>query len=103
VQHGSTQEQPLEELGFLETVKNPGMYAVAVSGQYGVVVGDTGNLLTTADGGETWTPHDLPEKKRLVWIRAASMTAGTNGFVVGATGFAAAIDHDQVVLPGGAH
>ncbi len=101
VQHGSTEAGSLEELGFLETIKNPGLYDVAVAGQYGVVVGDTGNVLTTADGGETWTPRALPEKQRLVWLRAVSIIPGTHGFVVGAGGFAAAIDHDQIVLPAG--
>ena len=88
-----------EELGFLETIKNPGMYDVAVAGDYGVVVGDTGNVLTTSDGGETWTPRDLPEKERLVWLRAVSIVPGTHGFIVGANGFTAAVDHDRIVLP----
>jgi photosystem II stability/assembly factor-like uncharacterized protein len=99
VQHGATQTEALEELGFLETLKNPGLYDVDVAGRYGVVVGDTGNLLTTADGGETWTPRELPEKQRLVWMRGVSLLPGTHGFVVGAGGFAAAMDRDQVVLP----
>lgn len=99
VQHGSLEAGSLEELGFLETIKNPGLYDVAVAGDYGVVVGDTGNVLTTADGGETWTPRDLPEKERLVWLRAASIVPGSHGFVVGAGGFMAAVDQDRIVLP----
>ena len=99
VQHGATQTESIEELGFLETLRNPGLYDVSVAGQYGVVVGDTGNLLTTADGGETWTLRELPEKQRLTWMRGVSLVPGTHGFVVGAGGFAAAIDHDQLVLP----
>lgn len=99
VQHGASEAGAIEELGFLDTIKNPGMYDVAVSGRYGVIVGDTGNLLTTADGGDTWTKHDLPEKQRLVWLRGVSMVPGTHGFVVGAGGFAAAIDGDRLVLP----
>src|SRR3989454_913077 len=67
--------------------------------QHGYIVGEFGTLLATADGGETWEPHELPEKQRLVWMRAVSMVPGTHGFVVGAGGFAAAIDHDQVILP----
>jgi photosystem II stability/assembly factor-like uncharacterized protein len=99
VQHGSMEAGTIDELGFMETIKNPGLYDVAVAGDYGVVVGDTGNLLTTADGGETWTLRELPEKQRLVWMRGVSMVPGTHGFVVGAAGFAAAIDHDGVILP----
>ena len=100
MQRGSEQAEQLDELGFMETLKNPGFYDVRVSGQYGVVVGDTGSLLTTTDGGETWTRYALPEKQRLVWMRGASL-AGEHGFVVGANGFSAAIDRGRVLLPGG--
>ena len=99
VQHGSAETGSIEELGFLETLKNPGLYALAVTGRYGVVVGDTGTLLTSADGGETWSPRELPEKERLVWMRGVSLAQGAQGFVVGANGFAAAIDDGRVVSP----
>jgi photosystem II stability/assembly factor-like uncharacterized protein len=99
VQHGSARAESIEELGFLETLKNPGLYDVDVSGRYGIVVGDTGNVLTTSDGGETWTDAELPESQRLVWMRAVSLAPGTHGFTVGAGGFAATIDQDRVVLP----
>ena len=99
VQRGRAGVDNLEDLGFMETLKNPGLYDVQVVGQQGVVVGDTGMILTSVDGGDTWTPHVLPEKQRLVWMRAASLAAGTHGFVVGAGGFSATLDRDQVVLP----
>ena len=100
VQHGAMELGSVEELGFLETLKNPGLYDVSVVGQYGVVVGDTGNLMTTADGGETWTARELPEEERLVWLRGVSLLpGGSAGFAVGARGFMAAIDHGQIVLP----
>src|SRR2546430_2530172 len=100
VQHGALAIESLEELGFLETLKNPGLYDVRMAGQQGVVVGDTGNLMTTADGGETWTARELPEKQRLVWLRGVSLLPdGSAGFAVGAGGFMAAIDHGQIVLP----
>ena len=101
VQRGRTEAGALEELGFLEVLKNPGLYAVKIAGQYGVVVGDTGTLLSTADGGETWSRLELPEKDRLAWMRDVSLVPGTHGFTVGAAGFSAAIDHDQVTLPDG--
>jgi len=103
VQHGALAIESLEELGFLETLKNPGLYDVRMAGQQGVVVGDTGNLMTTADGGETWTARELPEKQRLVWLRGVSLLPdGSAGFAVGAGGFMAAIDHGQIVLPANA-
>ena len=100
LQRGRARAEALEDLGFMETLKNPGLYAVQVVGQYGVVVGDTGVLLASADGGETWTPRALPEKHRLVWMRAASLVDG-HGFVVGAGGFALPIDGDRPVLERG--
>jgi photosystem II stability/assembly factor-like uncharacterized protein len=100
VQHGAISAESIEELGFMETLKNSGLYDVEMDGQYGVVVGDTGNLMVTSDGGESWTARALPEKQRLVWLRAVSLTPGAEGFVVGAGGFAAAIEHDRIILPG---
>lgn len=99
VQRGRAGMEDLEALGFMETLKNPALYDVQFAGQYGVIVGDTGMILTSADGGETWTARTLPEKQRLVWMRAASLVPGTHGFVVGSGGFAATLDHDQVTLP----
>jgi photosystem II stability/assembly factor-like uncharacterized protein len=100
-QRGTSATESVEQLSFLEAAKNPGLYSVAVMGQYGVVVGDSGTLLVTDDGGETWTPHDLPEKDRLTWVRGVSVVAGGHGFVVGAGGFLAALDHADLTLPGG--
>jgi photosystem II stability/assembly factor-like uncharacterized protein len=101
VQRGEVASERLEDLGFLESIKNPGLYDVHVVGRYGVVVGDTGVLLTSVDGGETWTRRELPEAQRLVWMRGVSLLPGTRGFVVGANGFAAAVERDRVVLPNG--
>ncbi len=98
-QRGSADEKSIEELGFMETLNNPGLYSVSAAGQYAVVAGDTGTVLTTADGGDTWAAQELPEKQRLTWLRGASLVPGTHGFVVGASGFSLALDHDKVVLP----
>jgi photosystem II stability/assembly factor-like uncharacterized protein len=98
VQHGAAEAGSIEDLGFLETLKNPGLYGVEVRGQYGVVVGDTGKLMISENGGKTWTSRELPEKQRLVWLRGVSIVPGTHGFVVGANGFSAGIDRDRLVL-----
>jgi photosystem II stability/assembly factor-like uncharacterized protein len=100
VQRGEVEHEALEDVGFLETIKNPGLYDVDVRGQHGVVVGDTGVLLTTADGGETWQRHELPESQRLVWMRGVSL-ASPNGFVVGANGFAARVEGERVLPANG--
>src|SRR5262249_3142246 len=101
LQRGEAQPEALEEFGFLEALKNPGLYAVKVAGQYGVVVGDTGMVLTTSDGGDSWTRLELPDKDRLVWMRDVSLVPGTHGFTVGASGFSALIDQNRVTLPNG--
>ena len=82
-------------------IKNPGLYAVKVEGDRGIVVGDTGVLLTSTDGGETWGRLELPEKDRLVWMRDVSLVPGSGGFAVGANGFSAQVDRNEVRLPGG--
>ena len=99
VQRGSVAAGSIEELGFLEALKNPGLYGVQVAGRYGVVTGDTGMVLTSTDGGETWVRHELPGKQQLVWLRAVSLGDGPEGFVVGGNGFTARIEQDRVVLP----
>ena len=100
VQRGIAEAGALEDVGFLDTIKNPGIYAVSVKGQYGVIVGDTGILLTTDDGGDTWTQRDLPDKQKLVWMRGAGATSDRTAFVVGAAGFSARLDGDRVVYAG---
>jgi len=101
VQRGAVEAGSIEELGFLEALKNPGLYAVQVAGRYGVVIGDTGMVLTTADGGETWTRRELPGKQQLVWMRGASLAGGPEGFIVGGSGFTARVEQDRIVLPAG--
>ena len=99
VQRGVARSESLEELGFLDALKNPGLYAVAVVGQYGVIAGDTGTLLVSSDGGETWSERPLPEKDRLRWMRAVSLVPGTHGLAVGAGGFIVPIAGDQIGTP----
>ncbi|MFN8544378.1 MAG: YCF48-related protein [Candidatus Binatia bacterium] len=101
VQHGVAEASTLEEFGFLDALRNPGFYAVRVLGEEGIVVGDTGTILTTADGGETWKRLELPAHDRLVWMRDVSLVSGTQGFAVGAAGFSVAIDRGTVKLPRG--
>ena len=101
VQHGKPDVAGVEEINFRETLKNPGMYAVRVEGDYGIVVGDVGMVLTSSDGGRTWTRRELPDEDRLVWLRDVSLAPGTGGFTVGAAGFDARVEHADVVLPDG--
>jgi photosystem II stability/assembly factor-like uncharacterized protein len=100
VQRGEVEAGALEDVGFLDTIRNPGIYDVAVAGSYGAIVGDTGILLTTNDGGETWSQRELPEKQRLVWMRGVGVTPGNAAFVVGSGGFSARLDGEKVVFSG---
>jgi photosystem II stability/assembly factor-like uncharacterized protein len=101
VQHGHPEEAGVEEISFSDTLKNPGMYAVRVDGDHGIVVGDMGMILTSSDGGHTWTRRELPDRDRLVWMRDVSLAPGGGGFAVGASGFDARVERDDVVLPDG--
>ena len=98
-QRGHEEGQALDDVGFLDTLKNPGLYAVRVLGRQGVVAGDTGVLLTTTDGGNTWAQLELPQRQRLTWMRAVSVLPGGDGFVVGGNGFMAKIEQGKVRLP----
>jgi photosystem II stability/assembly factor-like uncharacterized protein len=102
VQRGNPEIAPVEEVSFRETLKNPGMYAVQVEGDTGVIVGDTGMVLTSSDGGRTWSQRELPGERRLVWMRDVSLAPGARGgFAVGAGGFDATVDRAELVLPDG--
>jgi photosystem II stability/assembly factor-like uncharacterized protein len=102
VQRGSPEIAAVEEISFRDTLKNPGMYAVRVEGDTGVIVGDTGMVLTSSDGGRTWAQRELPDEHRLVWMRDVSLAPGAPaGFAVGAAGFDARVDHADLVLPDG--
>lgn len=101
VQRGVAQAEVLEELGFLEAMKNPGLYAVRVAGNQGVIVGDTGTVLVSSDGGESWTRLELPGKEGLAWLRDVSLSPEAEGVVVGAGGFALRVDRGVVTMPNG--
>jgi photosystem II stability/assembly factor-like uncharacterized protein len=102
VQRGNVRAESLEEFGFLEAMSNPGLYAVRVLGQYGMVVGDTGTVLVTTDAGQSWRRLELPSSQGLAWLRDVSLVPGAEGIAIGAGGFAVRFDRGQVTLPGGA-
>ncbi len=102
VQHGEPEVTRVDELNFRDTLKNPGMYAVQVDGEAGVIVGDVGMVLTSTDRGRTWTRRELPDEDRLVWMRDVSLApGGVGGFAVGAGGFDARVERADLVLPDG--
>jgi photosystem II stability/assembly factor-like uncharacterized protein len=86
VQRGAVGAEALEELAFQDLLSNPGLYDVAIAGENGCVVGDTGTVLVTTDRGRTWVPRTLSEDARLLWLRGAAMTSGGTGLMVGAKG-----------------
>jgi photosystem II stability/assembly factor-like uncharacterized protein len=98
-QNGLTETGAIEDVSFVESMANPGLYAVSVEGQRGVVVGDSGALFVSDDGGHTWTRRALPEKHRLTWMRDASVALSGRAFLVGAAGFAAATEGETFTLP----
>ncbi len=99
-QRGEPTVAALEDVGFLAAIRNPGLYAVKVEGRHGIVVGDTGVVLVSADGGERWARLELPDEHRLTWMRDVDLAPGSRGFAVGANGFSAVVAGDRVTLPG---
>jgi photosystem II stability/assembly factor-like uncharacterized protein len=97
VQHGVVERSDIGELSFTETVENPGLYEIAIRGSFGIVVGDTGALFMSVDGGQSWKRQELPGRNKLVWMRDVTLGAG-RGFLVGAGGYTATVvDHEVVV------
>jgi photosystem II stability/assembly factor-like uncharacterized protein len=101
VQHGNPQPATIDELAFNDALKNPGMYSIAVVGRTGIVVGDTGTILVSSDGGQSWTRHVLPDRERYSWLRAVSLVPGDRGVLVGAKGLSGAVEGTDVTLADG--
>jgi len=85
-QQGQSEVASFEQLGFMELLKNPGLYDIKIRGNKGYIVGDIGNVLVTEDGGETWAKSLLPADWRLSWIRGLSVLPSGEGMLVGASG-----------------
>jgi photosystem II stability/assembly factor-like uncharacterized protein len=98
-QNGLTATAAIEDVSFVEAMANPGLYAIDVRGDRGVVVGDSGAFFLSADGGRTWQRRALPEQYRLTWVRDANLDASGRAFLVGAAGFTASVQGDTVSLP----
>ena len=89
----------IEDVSFVQTMDNPGLYAVSVEGKRGVVVGDSGAFFVSDDGGNTRTRRALPNEYRLTWVRDASLAPTGRAFLVGAAGFAGSSEGDTVTTP----
>lgn len=100
VQHGVPAAAAVDEISFVETMRNPGVYAVRVAGAFGIAVGDVGLVLLSRDGGRTWQRRELPGGDQLAWVRDVSVFPGGRGLVVGSRGFTAVVDGDGVRPPG---
>lgn len=86
LQHGQTEMANFEAIGFMELLKNPGLYDIKIKGSKGYIVGDVGNVFVTEDGGETWADVVLPGEWRLNWIRGVNVLPNGQGMLVGAAG-----------------
>lgn len=98
-QNGLTETGAIEDVSFVEAMANPGLYAVSVNGQRGVVVGDAGAFFVSDDGGGTWKRRHLPAEHRLTWMRDARLGTSGRAFMVGAAGFTASLTGDEVTVP----
>ena len=100
VQRGIIERSDIGELSFSQAMENPGLYAVRVEDRFGVVVGDTGTLLVSRDGGQTWARRELPGKDRLLWLRDVSLVSGSLGFLAGAEGLTATVSDGSILARG---
>jgi photosystem II stability/assembly factor-like uncharacterized protein len=100
VQRGQAAAGSLEELGFMDLLTNPGLYDIAIGRTAGWIVGDTGTVLATTDGGETWEPRKLPEDVRLLWLRGAAVNPDGVGLMVGAKGLVVPASGGELRLSG---
>jgi photosystem II stability/assembly factor-like uncharacterized protein len=89
----------LEAMGFLEALKNAGLYGVRVEGDLGIVVGDVGVILVSHDGGATWKEEDVPEEMRLRWFRGVSLAKGASGVLVGSGGLTIPVVDGKLTYP----
>jgi len=96
IQQGQSEAASFEQLGFMELLKNPGLYDVKIRGEKGYIVGDVGNVLVSEDGGETWAKSLLPSEWRLSWIRGLSVLPSGEGMLVGASGLTFAINGKEM-------
>ena len=92
IQQGEGKMASFEAIGFMELLKNPGLYDIKIRGDKGYIVGDVGNVLVSEDGGETWTKSLLPSEWRLSWLRGVSVLPSGEGMLVGAAGATFAVN-----------
>jgi len=59
------------------------------------VIGDSGLLLRTTDGGDSWQLVELPIKWAGNWFRGIGLTPSTAGLIVGSEGLILITQGDQ--------
>ncbi len=73
-------------------VTQRGLYDVAVRGDVGWIVGSSGTVLKSVDGGDSWALEPLPIQLAANWIRSVWLVDGGRGFAVGAEGLVFRLD-----------
>ena len=96
IQQGQSEMANFEAIGFMELLKNPGLYDIKIRGGKGYIVGDVGNVLVSEDGGETWTKSLLPSEWRLSWVRGVSVLPSGEGMLVGAAGLTFSVNGKEM-------
>ena len=96
IQQGQSEMANFEAIGFMELLKNPGLYDIKIRGGKGYIVGDVGNVLVSEEGGETWTKSLLPSEWRLSWVRGVSVLPSGEGMLVGAAGLTFSVNGKEM-------
>jgi photosystem II stability/assembly factor-like uncharacterized protein len=99
IQRGSNEVGTLEQVQFSQSVEDPSLYAVAVTGERGFAVGEAGAIFTSGDGGRSWRRKRTPRDWGMSWLRSLSIVPGTHGAIVGAGGLRVMVADGRIELP----
>jgi photosystem II stability/assembly factor-like uncharacterized protein len=76
-------------------VRGRSFYDVVLRGPRGWIVGESGTLLTSSDGGATWQLSPVPIELAANWLRGVALLPSGHGLAVGADGLVFRLDGDK--------
>ncbi len=76
------------------------IYDVKLRGSFGIVVGEHGRILTTADGGKTWRRIPIPLAMSAVWLRGVDCLGDNKAVAVGMRGIVIITEDDKIKMMG---
>ncbi len=98
VLNGSTEMRALEQVGFGQAFENPSIYAIDLSGDFGVAAGELGSVFVSRDGGQMWKRLEASKNWALPWFRDLDVVSGARGAIVGAGARRVMIDDGKIEI-----